>query len=418
MVGRRARAALAVAAVAGAIAIGRRAGVLRGRESRPRAERQQRARRSVERRPGRLRRRRAGRWPGGGAAPSGARAGGFTPPSGTRPSGGPPSGGGGMGGGSASANSALVKYLTANQGSAKYLVAASGSQTTASIILATGKPVVTIGGFNGQDPAPTVSQLAAMVKNGELKYVLVGSGGGMGGPGGGSSAITAWVQAHGKAVTSVTTSGGTLYEVSAVVTVGGAPCGSRGAPRFAFGSAAAHWATMRVRDPPALQGGAVRDGWPRAPRARPVPFLALLARSTGATFRAGQGRSVYTLCRSWPAQRAWTARLRSACDVVPPRSRARGTDPSCTRGLRPRCCALPFARPRASPASEVVHPLRYAAPLGRYAVTALAVQHHVVLGDRVRDSLAELLQRPLELGILERGHPAAVVADQVVMVLA
>ena len=37
------------------------------------------------------------------------------------------------------------------------------------IILATGKPVVTIGGFNGQDPAPTVSQLAAMVARGELR---------------------------------------------------------------------------------------------------------------------------------------------------------------------------------------------------------------------------------------------------------
>jgi len=44
---------------------------------------------------------------------------------------------------------------------------------------------VTIGGFNGADPTPTVAQLETMVKAGELRYVLVGDGGG--GPGGGSS---------------------------------------------------------------------------------------------------------------------------------------------------------------------------------------------------------------------------------------
>jgi 4-amino-4-deoxy-L-arabinose transferase-like glycosyltransferase len=123
-----------------------------------------------------------------------------------------PGGGGGMGGGGGLSDAA-IKYLEANQGSAKYLVAATGSQTTASIIIQTGKAVVTMGGFSGSDPAPTVAQLAAMVKSGELKYVLVSSGG-MGGRGG-SSDITAWVEAHGKAVTSVTTTSGTLYEVTA-----------------------------------------------------------------------------------------------------------------------------------------------------------------------------------------------------------
>ena len=88
---------------------------------------------------------------------------------------------------SADSDSALIEYLLAHQGSAKYLVAVSGSQSAAPIILATGKPVVTIGGFTGSDPAPTVSQLEAMVKSGELKYVLIGDGGGMGGGRGGST---------------------------------------------------------------------------------------------------------------------------------------------------------------------------------------------------------------------------------------
>ncbi len=92
-----------------------------------------------------------------------------------------PGGGGGMGGQGA-VSTETIAWLQAHQGSAKYLVAATGSQTTAGIIIASGEPVVTIGGFNGGDPAPTVAQLEAMVKAGELKYVLVGGGMG-GGPG-------------------------------------------------------------------------------------------------------------------------------------------------------------------------------------------------------------------------------------------
>ena len=146
----------------------------------------------------------------GGMGGGGPRAGG-APPAGTaRPGGGAPAAGA-MGG---SVSTTMLNYLLAHQGSATYLVAGDGSHVTASIILATGKPVVTIGGFSGNDPAPTVSQLADMVANGQLKYVLVGGAGG--GPGGGSSsAITTWVQQHGKAVSGLGSSGGTLYAVTA-----------------------------------------------------------------------------------------------------------------------------------------------------------------------------------------------------------
>jgi 4-amino-4-deoxy-L-arabinose transferase-like glycosyltransferase len=125
-------------------------------------------------------------------------------------------GGGGGRGGAVSVSADLISYLEANQGTAKYLVAAGSSHTTAPIIVSTGKAVVTIGGFSGQDPTPTVSQLATMVADGQLKYVLISSGGG-GGPGGGaaSSALTTWVKAHGTVVTAVSTSAVTLYAVSA-----------------------------------------------------------------------------------------------------------------------------------------------------------------------------------------------------------
>jgi 4-amino-4-deoxy-L-arabinose transferase-like glycosyltransferase len=121
--------------------------------------------------------------------------------------------GGSFGGGGGTADSQLVAYLEAHQGSAKYLVAATGSQATDGIIMATGEPVITIGGFTGSDPAPTVAQLADLVAKGEVRYVLVSGQGG--GPGGGNSEITSWVQEHGTAVTGAGTTGGTLYRVSA-----------------------------------------------------------------------------------------------------------------------------------------------------------------------------------------------------------
>jgi 4-amino-4-deoxy-L-arabinose transferase-like glycosyltransferase len=121
--------------------------------------------------------------------------------------------GSGMSGGS-TADVALVDYLQANQGSAKYLVAAVGSRASAGIIIATGEPVVTIGGFNGGDPAPTVDELAALVDAGELRYVLIGGQGG--GPGGsGSADLTTWVQEHGTVVEDAGSSSGTLYRVTA-----------------------------------------------------------------------------------------------------------------------------------------------------------------------------------------------------------
>lgn len=118
-------------------------------------------------------------------------------------------------GGGGQLSSTVIAYLEAHQGSAKYLLAASGSQTTAPIIISTGKAVITIGGFNGSDPAPTVAQLAKLVAGDQLKYVLLSGGGGAGGPGGGGTqqSITNWVKAHGTKVTAVSMSGGTLYHV-------------------------------------------------------------------------------------------------------------------------------------------------------------------------------------------------------------
>src|SRR6266699_67888 len=109
--------------------------------------------------------------------------------------------GGGFGGSGSTANTALIKYLEAHKGSAKYLVAVVSSNEADSIILETNQPVMALGGFSGSDPILTTTQLAALVKSGAVKFFLLkGSGGG--GPGGGQSALITWITQHSKVVPS------------------------------------------------------------------------------------------------------------------------------------------------------------------------------------------------------------------------
>ncbi|WP_328747660.1 glycosyltransferase family 39 protein [Streptomyces sp. NBC_00285] len=145
-----------------------------------------------------------GELPGGGTAPGGT-SGGQSGQSGTAPggsgttSGGP--GGGGMGGGGmgGSVDSELVSYLEKHQDGAKWLLAVSNSQSAGQLILSTHKPVISMGGFTGQDKAMTLAKLKELVKKGELHYIQLG-GGGMGGMGGADQELTTWVQKNGTAV--------------------------------------------------------------------------------------------------------------------------------------------------------------------------------------------------------------------------
>jgi 4-amino-4-deoxy-L-arabinose transferase-like glycosyltransferase len=123
--------------------------------------------------------------------------------------------GGGPQGGAATGNQALYDYLTANRGTAAWIVAVQGSDQAAQIELATGQPVMAMGGFSGSDPAPTLDQLKALVAEGRLRYVIVGGGtGGSGGPGGrgASTGVTSWITANGTLVTDV--GGVSLYDLS------------------------------------------------------------------------------------------------------------------------------------------------------------------------------------------------------------
>jgi 4-amino-4-deoxy-L-arabinose transferase-like glycosyltransferase len=113
---------------------------------------------------------------------------------------------GGKAGGGQSANASsdatLIRYLEAHQGTAKYLVAVLNSRGADPIILATNKPVMTLGGFSGSDPILTTSQLAALVESGQVKYFLLSSSGGGGAGGSGQSALITWIQQHSKVVPS------------------------------------------------------------------------------------------------------------------------------------------------------------------------------------------------------------------------
>lgn len=69
--------------------------------------------------------------------------------------------------------SSLTGYLLAHRDHAHFLVAATDAKTADPIALATGQPVITVGGYTGADPAPTAVQLERLVNAGQLRYVLL-----------------------------------------------------------------------------------------------------------------------------------------------------------------------------------------------------------------------------------------------------
>ena len=133
--------------------------------------------------------------PPGGTAPAGTggtanRTGGF----GARGTGGGGFGGGGLGG-STTVSSALTKLLEQDASGYKWVAATEGSEAAAPLELATGDAVMSIGGFNGTDPWPTLAEFQKLVANHEIHY-YIGAGSESFGGGQGSSAIATWVAAH------------------------------------------------------------------------------------------------------------------------------------------------------------------------------------------------------------------------------
>ena len=70
-------------------------------------------------------------------------------------------------------NPALTSYLEAHQGRAKFLLAVPSSMSANSIILATNRPVMALGGFAGADPILTPGRLASLVNEGTVRFFLL-----------------------------------------------------------------------------------------------------------------------------------------------------------------------------------------------------------------------------------------------------
>ena len=134
--------------------------------------------------------------------------------------GGPGPGGGGIVGilDGSRPSAQLTRILEAGSGNYTWTAATVSANQAAGYQLATGKPVMAVGGFNGTDPFPTLAQFQSYVRDGKIHYFISsGLGRGLGRPGGGggtSSEISAWVQSR---FSAQTVAGVTLYDLTSPV---------------------------------------------------------------------------------------------------------------------------------------------------------------------------------------------------------
>ena len=157
---------------------------------------------------------------GFGAGPRGQ--GGFGAPPGGNFGGGPFGGGGnpprGVGGGgggflnATQPGSQLVAMLKANAAQYRWVAATVNANSAAGYQLATGDPVMAIGGFNGSDPTPTLAQFQTLVNAGQIHYYIAGGGGFGSGSGSTGGEIATWVNQH---FAATTVDGVTIYDLTA-----------------------------------------------------------------------------------------------------------------------------------------------------------------------------------------------------------
>ncbi|GAB7186431.1 glycosyltransferase family 39 protein [Kitasatospora sp. Ki12] len=167
-----------------------------------------------------------GTVPGAPGAPGGTAGGGM--------------GGGGMGGllGGTKVSDEAANLLEENADHYTWAAATVGSQNAASYQLATGEPVMALGGFNGTDPSLTLAGFQKYVQEGKVHWFVAGGSRGFGGGAGGfggtgttgttgttggdasggerkeseSAQIESWVAAH---FTARTVGSATFYDLTA-----------------------------------------------------------------------------------------------------------------------------------------------------------------------------------------------------------
>jgi hypothetical protein len=146
----------------------------------------------------------------GGFGAGGQAGGGRFPGGGGRGFGGGGFGGGGLGG-NTQVSSALTTLLTTGSAGYTWAAATVGSESAAPLQLATGQPVLAIGGFNGTDPTPTLAQFERLVSEHKIHYFVGQNRSSFGGGSGAATDITSWVEAH---FTAQTVDGVTVYDLA------------------------------------------------------------------------------------------------------------------------------------------------------------------------------------------------------------
>jgi hypothetical protein len=119
----------------------------------------------------------------------------------------------------------LVSLLRQGASGYRWVAATSSSMTAAPLQLAADAPVMSLGGFDGGDPAITLGQFKADVAARKVHYFIgegggAGAGGFRGGPGGGrgtTSSIAEWISAN---FTATTVGSATVYDLSRAHTSG------------------------------------------------------------------------------------------------------------------------------------------------------------------------------------------------------
>jgi 4-amino-4-deoxy-L-arabinose transferase-like glycosyltransferase len=123
-------------------------------------------------------------------------------------------GGGGPGGGLGGAtqvSSALTRLLEQDARRYSWVAATVGSESAAPLQLATGDPVMSIGGFNGTDPAPSLAEFKRLVAEHKIHYFVGENSDSFGGGSGDAAAISSWVKAH---FAAKTVGGVTVYDLT------------------------------------------------------------------------------------------------------------------------------------------------------------------------------------------------------------
>ncbi len=127
----------------------------------------------------------------------------------------------------------MIRFLKSHRDGADWILAVGGSTTAAPLILMSGEPVMSMGGFTGSEPVPTLARFERLADAGKIQYVLLGESfgglglrggfGGFGGFGGvgtsAAGAVDRWVLQHGEQVPASfyggSGTGSSLYYVAA-----------------------------------------------------------------------------------------------------------------------------------------------------------------------------------------------------------